>query len=72
MTDWEIARKFTDKELLDFMKSFLKENDQIPPHVTMAAEFNCCVNAIAERLKRLEKKGILKRNSVNKIMFSRR
>lgn len=64
-------RKFTDDELITYMCQFLVENDQMPPHFTIADHFNVNPNAINERLSRLEREGIFQRNSVNKLMFAR-
>jgi len=64
-------RKFTDDELITYMCQFLVENDQIPPFLTIAAHFDVSNNAVAERLARLEKDGILERNAVNKYRFAR-
>ena len=69
--DYNKARKFTDDELIGFMVEFLNNNDQIPPHASIANYFGVNVNAITERLARLERDGILERNAVNKYRFAR-
>lgn len=65
-------RSYTDKEMIDFMRKFLAENDQLPPYATIADHFGVFPNAVNERIHRLEKNGLFKRNAVNKIMFSNR
>lgn len=62
---------FSDESLLDFMRVFLSENDQMPPIQSIADHFEVYPNAIYERISRLEKNGFLQRNSINKYMFPR-
>lgn len=69
--DYNKARKFTDDELIAYMVEFLNDNDQLPPHLNIAKHFSVNVNAITERLARLERDGILERNAVNKYRFAR-
>ncbi|MBK8187744.1 MAG: hypothetical protein IPK77_11175 [Cellvibrio sp.] len=69
--DYNIKRKLTDDELIGFMVEFLNNNDQLPPHLNIANHFCVNVNAITERLARLERDGILERNAVNKYRFAR-
>ncbi len=69
--DYNVTRKFTDDELIGYMVEFLNDNDQLPPHLNIANHFGVNVNAITERLVRLEKDGILERNAVNKYRFAR-
>ena len=69
--DYNKAIKFTDDELIGYMVEFLNNNDQIPPHLNIANHFFVNVNAITERLARLERDGILERNAVNKYRFAR-
>ena len=72
-TDFTVAlQKYSDHDLLSYMKDFLKNNDQLPPYLTIANHFNVAPNGVNERLHRLEKEGVFKRNAVNKIMFSRK
>lgn len=66
------AQKYSDEDLISYMKGFLKKNDQLPPYLTIANHFNVSPNGVTERLHRLEKEGIFQRNEVNKIMFSRK
>ncbi len=71
-TDFTVsAQKYSDGELLAYMGRFLKDNDQLPPYLTIANHFGVAPNGVNERLHRLEKEGHLQRNEVNKIMFSR-
>lgn len=65
------VQKYTDDELIAFMKKYLQENDQLPPYLTIANHFGVAPNGVNERLHRLERSGIFQRNDVNKIMFSR-
>lgn len=60
---------FTNEDMLLFMRVFLENNDQIPPIQVISDHFGVCNNAIQCRIARLEKKGILVRNKINKIMF---
>ncbi len=62
---------FSDKSILDYMRKFLLENDQMPPMQTIADHFGVYPNAINERMQKLEQAGFLQRNAVNKLMFSR-
>ncbi len=62
---------FSDDSILDYMGTFLSENDQMPPMQSIANHFEVYPNAIYERLSRLEKNGFLQRNSINKYMFPR-
>lgn len=62
---------FSDEALLDYMRRFLSDNDQMPPMQSIADHFQVYPNAIYERLSRLEKGGFLQRNSINKYMFPR-
>ncbi len=72
MNDYSISvQKYSDKELIAYMKQFLKNNDQMPPYLTIANHFDVAPNGINQRLHRLEKEGIFQRNEVNKLMFSR-
>ena len=64
-------RRFTDDEIVEYMRQFLADNDQMPPHLTLAYHFSVNPNAINERLSRLEQDGVFQRNSVNKLMFAR-
>ena len=66
------AQKYSDSDLLSYMKEFLKNNDQLPPYLLIANHFGVSPNGVNERLHRLEREGYLKRNEVNKIMFSRK
>ncbi len=69
--DYNIKRKLTDDELIGYMVEFLNDNDQLPPHISIAKRFCVNVSAITERLARLERDGILERNAVNKYRFAR-
>ncbi len=72
MNDYSISvQKYSDKELIAYMKQFLKNNDQMPPYLTIANHFDVAPNGINQRLHRLERQGIFQRNEVNKLMFSR-
>lgn len=66
-----MAEKLTQFELMDYMKKFFLNNDQLPPSAKIAKYFGVCTNAIFERLQRLEREGIIKKNSVGKYMFVR-
>jgi DNA-binding Lrp family transcriptional regulator len=63
--------KFTDEELIKFMKFFLKDNDQMPTQSVIADYFDVAANAVFERLRKLERDGVFERNEVNKIRFAR-
>ncbi len=65
------VQKYSDAELIAFIKKYLKDNDQFPPYLTIANHFNVSPNGVNERLHRLEAEGIFQRNDVNKLMFSR-
>lgn len=65
------VRKYTDEELVQYMRKFLRDNDQLPPQLTISNYFDVAPNGVNERLLKLEKKGIFQRNAVNKIMFAR-
>ena len=64
-------RKFTDDQLIEYIRQFLADNDQMPPYLTIATHFDVACNAVTERLIRLEREGIFQRNAVNKLMFAR-
>lgn len=66
-------KTLTDRqsEVLEFCRSFFRENDQLPPMLTIAAEFQFCNNAAQDHVKALVKKGYLEKNSVGKYRFSR-
>jgi hypothetical protein len=63
--------KFSDDEILSYMREFLRDNDQMPPYQTMAIRFGVCPNAIQIRMLKFERKGLLVRNEVHKLMFAR-
>lgn len=59
-------------EVLDYMRSFFFENDQLPPAHCIADWFKfSSLNAATEHLKRLEAVGALERNANGKMRFSR-
>ena len=66
------VQKYTDKDLISFMKNYLKENDQLPPHLVIANHFDVAPNGVNQRLSRLEREGVFQRNDVNKLKFARK
>ena len=60
------------REYVVFMRQFLNENDQLPPVAVLAKAMGVTGNAADEALKRIERAGYIKRNSVGKYMFCRR
>jgi len=63
--------KFSDDEIMSFMRDFLRDNDQMPPYQTIAVRFGVCPNAVLTRMLKFERKGLLVRNEVHKLMFAR-
>lgn len=64
----------TEKQqyLFNFLVSFFKQNDQIPPAEVIRDHFGwSSANAAYQMMICLEKRGHIKRNSVGKWMFCR-
>lgn len=61
----------SDEQILRYMEEFLKENDQMPTVRNLSEKFDRSMNAIHQRLAKLERKGFLVRNSNGKLMRSR-
>lgn len=60
------------REVLFFLRSFVLENDQLPPASVIRAQFGwASENAAFEHLIVLERKGFLERNAVGKFRFAR-
>lgn len=60
------------QQVLDFMRSFHAENDQLPPMPEIARHFGFrSANSAVCHAAALELKGYLERNSIGNLMFSR-
>ena len=61
------------REVLEFLKQFFAENDQLPPMKEIAKRFRFnSLNTGYEIVKALEGKGYIERNAVGKYRFARR
>ena len=59
-------------EVLTFMKTFFKNNDQTPPMASIAKHFGCrSRNAAQYHIDWLLRHGYLERNSLGNLKFSR-
>ncbi|MEJ5148976.1 hypothetical protein [Comamonas sp. MYb396] len=60
------------REVLDYMRCFLLENDQLPPMHAIAEHFgHRSPNSAQNHLNALERKGFIERNAVGKYRFVR-
>ena len=60
------------REVLDYMRAFLVDNDQLPPVHAIAHHFGFkSDNSAKEHVAALEKKGAIERNAVGKYRFAR-
>lgn len=60
------------REVLDFMREFFYENDQLPPMKEIAKRFRFnSANTAFEIVRALEGKGYIERNAVKKFRFAR-
>ncbi|UIS65459.1 multiple zinc ribbon protein [Acidovorax phage AP1] len=60
-------------EVLDFCKEFFRENDQIPPGLSISRHFGwSSLNAAQIHIDALIRHGLLERNAVGKLRFARK
>ena len=60
------------REVLEFMREFFAENDQLPPGHAIAKRFRMrSVNTVQGITDALERKGAIERNAVGKFRFAR-
>ncbi len=60
------------QEVLDFMRAFLTENDEVPPMWAVAKHFGFrSENAAQCHVDALMRKGYLERNSIGNLRFTR-
>lgn len=58
-------------QVLDYMRTFLAENDQLPPAHRIAARFNLALSSADWHVQTLLRLGFLERNAVGKLRFAR-
>jgi SOS-response transcriptional repressor LexA len=59
-------------DVMDFMRAFFAENDQLPPMAHIAAHFGWASTMAAQmHINSLEKHGLIERNACGKYRFSR-
>lgn len=58
-------------ELLQFMREFLAENDQLPPYTVIGSHFGLRASGVQWHLNQLERLGYVERNAVGKLRFAR-
>ena len=69
-----MAMKLTrrQQEVLAFMRSFLVDNDQLPPVHVISRHFGFAAqNGAHDHVRALEKKGAIERNAVGKYRLAR-
>lgn len=61
------------QQVLDFMREFHADNDQLPPMPEIARHFGFrSANSAVCHAAALERKGMLVRNSIGNLMFTRK
>jgi predicted transcriptional regulator len=58
-------------QLLDFLRAYFEENDQLPPMPAAAQHFGIRVNAICELMQALVRKGWIEHNKAGRYRFTR-
>ncbi|WP_422846885.1 hypothetical protein ACOYR4_13000 [Acidovorax sp. M14] len=58
-------------QVLDFMRTFLSENDQLPPVHSVAKRFDLAISSADWHIRALLRLGFLERNAVGKLRFAR-
>lgn len=58
-------------EMLDYMREYLQENDQLPPVVAVADRFEMNPNGAQWHLAEMARKGALEKNAAGRWRFAR-
>ena len=66
-----VPRKYTDDELLNFMRLYLDANDRLPTVVRIAEHFQVVPSGVNQKLTRLEKSGVFDRGEHGHLRFAR-
>ena len=58
-------------QVLEYMRTFLAENDQLPPVQSIATQFDLAISSADWHVRALLRLGHLERNAVGKLRFPR-
>lgn len=58
-------------EVLDYMRAFFADNDQLPPLASIAKHFGVCNSGASWYVDMLKRHGMLEHNAVGKLRFAR-
>lgn len=64
-------RKLMPDDLMDYLKAFFENNDQIPNSVVIGHRYSVCKSKARDWMIELENAGLIKKNCCDYWMFTR-